>query len=220
MTLPKKGSRRITIGNQTYTWIIRRTKGGVDIRAELENNPGQHLLAKIPSELGITNVTPAFVADSIDLGLNCGWEPTQSAKKPFELNETDISTLINKKVVSTIAVQHQIIKKSGRIRFRKFTKGGYDHFKIRLSLTGPLASIQYVEYELHTTFRDPIRISKERAAGFPIEFWTYGEFEVLVTAHFFDGHTEGLAYYLEYSSELPSEDSAYFDETPSNIAGT
>ena len=121
--------------------------------------------------------------------------------------------------MANISVKHEILKRGGRIRFRKFTKGGYDHFKIRLTVSGPLSQIEYVEYELHPSFWDPVRISKKRSAGFPIEFWTWGEFEILVTAHFLDGHDEELIYNLKYSSELPAEDAAYYDETPASISG-
>jgi transcription initiation factor IIF auxiliary subunit len=121
--------------------------------------------------------------------------------------------------VAKIKVEHEVLKKRNRIRFRKFRKDGYDHFKIRLYISGPLQEINYVEYELHSTFREPVRISDEREAGFPIEFWTWGEFEILVTAHYIDGHVEELTYYLEYSSELPDTAAAYYDETPTRILG-
>ena len=119
--------------------------------------------------------------------------------------------------MADISVKHEVLRRAGRIRFRKFTKGGYDQFKIRLSLSGPLSQIEYVEYELHPTFRDPVQISKDQSAGFPIEFWTWGEFEIFVTARFLDGHDEELTYYLKYSSELPPEHAAYYDETPESI---
>lgn len=121
--------------------------------------------------------------------------------------------------MANISVKHELLKRAGRIRFRKFTKGGYDQFKIRLFLSGQLSQIEYVEYELHPTFYNPVRISKDRFAGFPIEFWTWGEFEIFVTAHFLDGHDEELAYYLKYSSELPLAATAYYDETPASILG-
>ena len=119
--------------------------------------------------------------------------------------------------MANIIVKHEVLKKGERIRFRKFTRDGYDQFKIRLTLSGPLSEIAYVEYELHPTFKTPVRISKDRSTGFPIEFWTWGEFEILLKVHFLDGHDEELTYYLKYSSELPPGDGAYYDETPSSL---
>ncbi len=121
--------------------------------------------------------------------------------------------------MANISVKHEVLRRAGRVRFRKFAKYGYDQFKIRLFLSGPLSQIEYVEYELHPTFIEPVRISKDRSAGFPIEFWTWGEFEILVTIHFLDGHDEEMTYYLEYSSELPPGDTSYYDETPASIYG-
>lgn len=121
--------------------------------------------------------------------------------------------------MSKIKVQHEVLKKGGLVRFRKFSAKGYEHFKIRLSIQGTLSDIEYVEYELHPTFSDNVRISKDRDGGFPIEFWTWGEFEILVTVHYVNGEDKVLTYNLEYSTELPSEDSAYNDETPKSIMG-
>ena len=119
--------------------------------------------------------------------------------------------------MSNITVKHEILKKGGRIRVRKFTRDGYDQFRIRLTVSGPLEAIDHVEYELHPTFVNPVRISKDRSAGFPIEFWTWGEFEIIVTAYFRDGHEEEVTYYLKYSSELPPDADGYYDETPASL---
>ena len=119
--------------------------------------------------------------------------------------------------MGNITVKHEVLKRGGRIRFRKFTRDGYDQFKIRLTISGPLSEISYIEYELHPTFRDQFRISKDRSSGFPIEFWTWGEFEILVTGHFLDGHEEEVTYHLKYSSELPPDGAGYYDETPASL---
>ncbi len=119
--------------------------------------------------------------------------------------------------MADITVKHEVLKKAGRIRLRKFTKGGYDHYKIRIFLSGPLEQIEYVEYELHPTFVNPVRVSKDRSGGFPIEIWTWGEFDIFVTVHFLEGRVEELTYKLQYSTELPPRDTAYFNETPKSI---
>ena len=119
--------------------------------------------------------------------------------------------------MSNFTISHQVLKKDGKVRFRILTRNGYDQYRIRLSISGPLSEISHVEYELHPTFREPIRISKDRLAGFPIEFWTWGEFEILVTAHYTDGHEESVTYDLQYGSTLPSSIDAYHDETPASL---
>ncbi len=119
--------------------------------------------------------------------------------------------------MTRISVHHEILKKSGKIRVRKFTRNGYDQYRIKLSISGPLDTISHVEYELHPTFKEPIRISKNRTEGFPIDFWTWGEFEILVTAHYLDGSEESTVFELKYGSQLPADSSFYFDETPLNI---
>lgn len=117
-------------------------------------------------------------------------------------------------MMDKISVNHELLKKNNRIRVRKFSSDGYEQFKIRLSISGPLHQISYVEYELHPTFKNKIRISEDNTAGFPIEFWTWGEFEIQVTAHFKDGHDELVMYQLQYGAELPSSEDSYNDETP------
>ena len=121
--------------------------------------------------------------------------------------------------MQNITVEHSLVKKGGKVRFRKFTTDGYDQFRLRVNVSGPLDEIAYIEYELHPTFRDPVRISTDRKNGFPIEFWTWGEFEVLVTVHLAEGRKAEQVYMLEYSEELPSTDEEYFDETPENLRG-
>ena len=112
------------------------------------------------------------------------------------------------------------MKRRGRIRVRRFQPDGYDHYRIRLSIDGPLDEITSVQYELHPTFRSPVRNSRDRSDRFAIEFWTWGEFEVLVTAYYSDGSEQAITYQLEYSSELPAEDSAYFREDSSSATGS
>ena len=119
--------------------------------------------------------------------------------------------------MNNITVNHEVLKKGDQIRFRKFSRDGYDQFKIRLTISGDLELISYVEYELHPTFMEPVRIAKDRSNGFPIEFWTWGEFEILITVHFVTGLRKEVTYFLKYGSELPSDHNAYYDETPASL---
>ena len=114
-------------------------------------------------------------------------------------------------------VHHELLRRNGRIRFRKFKKDGYEHYKIRLYVEGDIPDIETVQYELHPSFRDPLRESNVARDGFAISFWTYGEFEVLVTVIFRNGNRNTETYELMYSAALPAEDEAYIDETSLNV---
>lgn len=116
-----------------------------------------------------------------------------------------------------ITVQHELLKQEDKVRFRQFTKNGYDHFLIRLSISGSLDDIDYIEYELHPTFKDNIRTANDRDNGFPIEFWTWGEFEIVVMAYFLNGKEKELSYLLEYAKELPKNLTGYINETPTTF---
>lgn len=64
---------------------------------------------------------------------------------------------------------------------KKFTTGGQFHYYIRIFVEGSpeaLDQIELVKYKLHHTFRDPHRVSTNRAANFEIKIWTYGYFDV------------------------------------------
>lgn len=115
-----------------------------------------------------------------------------------------------------ITINHEIEKNSqGKIRFRKFKKGGYDHYKIRLFLDGDdLANVLSVEYELHPTFANRYRAVDDPSENFSLSIWTWGEFDIAATAVFTDGKTETFMHSLTYSNQLPSSDDAYVDESP------
>lgn len=220
MALPKKGSRKIIVGGSSYRWTRSVKPDVFEIRVEDEINPAQSLFARIPNKI-ISSVTPRLVSMVIEQGLRLGWSPSINSKKPFVIELGDIDDLLNELEVTRpkAIVRHEIVKKSGLIRVRKFKQNGYENFRIRLYIDGPLDKIHFVEYELHPSFSEPLRTSKEPSNGFSIEFWTWGEFEVLVVVHYFDGHKERLSYDLKYSSDLSSQDSDYMDETPESLRG-
>ena len=115
-----------------------------------------------------------------------------------------------------ISVGHEVMKdKRGRIHYRKFRKGGYDHYHITIFLVGnDVERVSYVEYELHPTFSKPIRISENSKDNYSISIWTWGVFEVGVTIYLKDGNKEYLAYDLKYSNSLPPGEDLYVDESP------
>lgn len=114
----------------------------------------------------------------------------------------------------SFTVKHELVKKDGKIRFRKFSSQGREHFNIRLFIEGPIDEVEFVEYELHPTFRNTNRIVRDRAGGFPLTIWTWGEFDIIVTIHPKRGDREQIVYQLKFGNQLPASDSAYIDETP------
>ena len=114
-----------------------------------------------------------------------------------------------------VSVRHKVLKSGSKIRSRRFHEGGYEHYKIRLFVSGrDVGALESVEYLLHDTFANPRRIVTDPANGFALDIWTWGEFEIRVTLNFKDGAETKLIYPLAYSSELPSSDSAYTNEGP------
>lgn len=120
--------------------------------------------------------------------------------------------------MASFTVRHKVNRRGGRIRVRKFSAKGREHYQIRVSIVGPLEQIEQVQYDLHPTFVNPVRQSTNRDSGFAIDMWTWGEFELLATARFLDGHTEDVPYDLQFSGELPADEDSYVDETPSNVS--
>ena len=111
-----------------------------------------------------------------------------------------------------ITVNHKLLKRRGKIRTRRFSSEGYDHYKLRLYLTGELSNVEKVVYQLHSTFADPLRIIVDPSQGYALDIWTWGEFHVPVTVHLKDGSLQTLEHDLEYSDELPAGDGAYTSE--------
>lgn len=113
-----------------------------------------------------------------------------------------------------VTVKRELVKdKAGRIRFRKFREVGYDHYLLRIYLDGKLDGIDFVNYELHPSFKVPIRTSNDRKDRFAITFWTYGEFDITVNLFCKNKEKKQLTFKLEYSDGLPAEDGAYVDES-------
>lgn len=220
MALPKKRSRKIIVGDNRYRWVCSVKPDLFEIRVEDEINPGQSLSAKIPNNK-ISSVTPRVVSMVIEQGLKLGWLPLEGSKNTFVIESNDVDDFLNELEATRpqVNIRHELVKKNGLIRVRKFKKDGYENFRVRLYIDGALDKIYFVEYELHPSFNESIRTSKEADKGFSIEFWTWGEFEVLVVVHYYDGHQERFTYNLKYSSELSSQDSDYIDETPPALRG-
>jgi len=93
MTIPKKGSRKITVDSQDYRWSIRRKptysqaiSEGPDFTAavELYTSPGSTLIISFPfsrpdSWLSPNNesVTPSDIKLAIYKAIGMGWKPAE-----------------------------------------------------------------------------------------------------------------------------------------------
>lgn len=114
--------------------------------------------------------------------------------------------------MTEFTVRHMLLKRGGKIRSRRFRAGGYEHYKIRLFVEGPIDTLDSVQYRLHDTFSEPIRLVEDSANGFAMDIWTWGEFQIQVTLNKHDEEPETLTYDLAFSHELPASDSAYTSE--------
>ena len=115
-----------------------------------------------------------------------------------------------------IHVKHEVVKdSSNKIKFRRFKRGGYEHYNIRLFIEGKdLNEVSFVEYELHPTFPNPLRKATNSALGFAIDIWTWGEFEISVSIHFKNNETLEIIHSVAYSNELPADNANYIDVSP------
>ena len=92
MTLPKKGSRIISIGDFQYRWMASGNDGWIDLYVELDGGQGQGLAAKFDYhhekyhfEKSIRlkqqfSLTPDIVKQTIELGKKLGWQPDEKGK--------------------------------------------------------------------------------------------------------------------------------------------
>lgn len=67
------------------------------------------------------------------------------------------------------------------VKGQRFRKGGRLYRNVRIYLEAvddDLDAIDSVQYELHPSFRQRIRVSENRAENFEIRIWTYGYFKI------------------------------------------
>jgi len=91
MSIPKKGSRKITFEGNTYRWTIRRkpsygqaiNESNLTVAVELLDSPGTTLIVTFPfarpdSWITLENqaVKPSDVKKSISIALKRGWNPS------------------------------------------------------------------------------------------------------------------------------------------------
>ncbi len=84
MALPKKKSRTIEVGEESYRWIANGNDHGIDIYVELSENPGQLLYGIAEYEYENEKqlpVTASHIKKMIEMGLSLGWEPEKNKSK-------------------------------------------------------------------------------------------------------------------------------------------
>lgn len=109
----------------------------------------------------------------------------------------------------SFTLANNVIRNSARkIKFKKFTDGGYEHFHIGVWVESvpPRAAylIRKVEYELHPTFKKRIRETRNRKNDFSITFWSWGTFKIKAKLHMMDGSISEIFHELKY--DLPHDD--------------
>ncbi|MEP5764368.1 MAG: pYEATS domain-containing protein [Halieaceae bacterium] len=112
------------------------------------------------------------------------------------------------KIEMPLTVKQNVIRSvDGRIKYKKFSDAGREHYHLGVWLDGEervLDEINFVEYELHPSFSNRVRTSKNRKNSFSVTFWTWGMFDIEVRVHYFSGEVETFTHTLEYS--LPADD--------------
>ncbi len=75
MGLAKKGTRKITVNETVYRWVVSPdNEPGLGIIVEKYNTPGQRLTFYVPHG---TVISPSIVRKIILYGLNIGWNPSK-----------------------------------------------------------------------------------------------------------------------------------------------
>jgi hypothetical protein len=98
MSIPKKGARKIIVGEEPFIWLIRRKvtylqscypEGCLNIAVEHDREPGSNLIIETdrshPEGFNITQINPIIPSDValwIEQALEMGWIPKKSGK-PF-----------------------------------------------------------------------------------------------------------------------------------------
>lgn len=109
MAIPKKGSRKITVNDVNFRWLIRRKStygqtdygyGKLHVAVELEENPKTSLFIytdrKHPSDIEtekVTPITPFDISNWIKQALLIGWNLSSNGK-PFRAKiENEVLTI-------------------------------------------------------------------------------------------------------------------------------
>lgn len=98
MTLPRKGSRRITANGETYRWTVSPDSGCMWLIVERADIAGQRLETGFgyqdlpvagPHLIQQQRIQPATVRRSIEAALRLGWRPATPHLPPFRLDDAE-----------------------------------------------------------------------------------------------------------------------------------
>lgn len=103
MGIAKKGSRRITVNDVPYRWVLSPDDGTMELIVELADEPGQRLEAVFlyhdlyePNGAGNLSivgqrrsVSPGVVRKIIIAALTRGWQPSQRGLRSFRMHDAD-----------------------------------------------------------------------------------------------------------------------------------
>ncbi len=83
MGLPKKGSRKIIVGEITYHYLISGNDGTIDLIIERFDHNSQRLITTFSyfNREGAIQITPKIVKQTIHYGIKNGWTPNQKGKE-------------------------------------------------------------------------------------------------------------------------------------------
>ena len=108
----------------------------------------------------------------------------------------------------SVTVRHNVIRNvDGRIKYKALRSGGKEHYHLGVWIDGDdreLDQIVMVEYELHPSFKNRVKRSRNRKNGFSVTFWTWGMFNIHIRIHRQSGQVQKLDHYLKYN--LPPDD--------------
>ena len=88
------------------------------------------------------------------------------------------------------------------------SRGKYEWFEWQVFMDEPvekLDKVRSVEYRLHETFPNPIRIVEDRNSGFALRSAGWGEFWIFITIYLKEGTEEHTKYYLDLSKPWPPD---------------
>ncbi len=78
MAIPRKGSRRITVGAHSLRWLVRRRQDVFRLLVERETDPGQRLVGEIPLVLFPADaqvLSPELAKQCVLLAMADGYSP-------------------------------------------------------------------------------------------------------------------------------------------------
>ena len=88
-------------------------------------------------------------------------------------------------------------------------RGDYSWFEWKVFMNEPedkLRKVKSVEYRLHKTFPNPIRVIEDRDSRFALRSSGWGEFWIYITIYLIDGTEEHTQHYLNLRKSWPPDE--------------